>query len=190
MFYAFEQAQYDVSQCAAAFKAQFTDAAARVLVFFDTRYHHSFAALASLLSPSYPNVRFGTIALFVDPAQPLDAAARDKCVHILGRTFEVSPSDLASHTLFWIGGEGQTLTHLLMTHAKLPVFSYEPSAARVRREGEGINKGLMRRLFLVRFRLRVAVLSVCMCVCGLCVRLRAYVCVYRPHHCRQAGPSL
>lgn len=181
VFYAFDQAPCDVTQCAAAIKAHFTDVSSRVLVFLDPSYQHIASTLSAQLSPTFPNFSFGQVDLFVDPAIPMPEP-NGKSITILGRTFEIPPENLSQYTLLWIGGEGQTLTHLLMTHAKLPVFSLDPTTMKVRREGETVNKGLMRRLYLVR--LYTACLDISMCV-ATCVylSLRAFLLMLSVYHC-------
>jgi diphthamide biosynthesis protein 2 len=58
-------------------------------------------------------------------------------------------TDLKDYGFLYIGGEGRTLTNLVINYYKQTIYSFDPSTSSGRREGLSVNRDVMRRTLLI-----------------------------------------
>ncbi|XP_071501716.1 2-(3-amino-3-carboxypropyl)histidine synthase subunit 2-like [Diadema antillarum] len=69
---------------------------------------------------------------------------------LFGRTFSLEAgTTVEDYSVLYIGGEGRTLTNLMMTLNKCPFYTYDPSTSVARREELNVSRALMRRYYLI-----------------------------------------
>ncbi|KAG9464727.1 hypothetical protein GDO78_019476 [Eleutherodactylus coqui] len=141
--YVFGHKAVNVDLCAEAFQKRIPQRDSPVMVFSDVVYDHALGELETCLAASYPRAVFCKLS-WLEQAPPAGE------VYKFGRTF--SP-DLSlwpdGYSFFYVGGEGATLSNLLLTWPRCAFFSFNPVTNEARREGVHVNRALMKRYYLI-----------------------------------------
>lgn len=142
VMYVFGGKAVDVNLCVESFQNLFPDRQTPVVLFSDVVYEHILGELEARLARTYPRVVATKLSWVTDV--PSGEVRR------FGRSF--SP-DLTlwpdAYSLFYVGGEGPTLSNLLLTWPRCPFFSFNPETGEGRKEGLNVNRALMKRFYLI-----------------------------------------
>ncbi|KAM3914328.1 2-(3-amino-3-carboxypropyl)histidine synthase subunit 2 [Leptodactylus fuscus] len=141
--YVFGRKAVSADLCTEAFRNLFPERDAVVVVFSDVVYDYILGDLETRLSAAYPRVVFCKLCW-------LEVAPAAGEVYKFGRKF--SP-DLSlwpdGYSIFYVGGEGATLSNLLLTWPRCTFYSFNPATNESRREGVHVNRALMKRFYLI-----------------------------------------
>ncbi|XP_075688181.1 2-(3-amino-3-carboxypropyl)histidine synthase subunit 2 [Rhinoderma darwinii] len=141
--YVFGRKAVDVDRCTEAFQSLFPERDSPVVVFGDVVYDHILGELETRLAASYPRVAFCKLSWLEEAPTPGE-------VYKFGRKFSPDPNVWPDgYSVFYVGGEGPTLSNLLLTWPRCAVFSFNPVTAESRREGVHVNRALMKRFYLI-----------------------------------------
>ncbi|CAH2310541.1 2-(3-amino-3-carboxypropyl)histidine synthase subunit 2 [Pelobates cultripes] len=141
--YVFGRKAVDASLCADAFQRLFPDRETPVVIFTDVVYEHVLVHLEAQLGPNYPRAIFSKL-----PGQWEIPSPNETCK--FGRRFSPDPKFWPDgYSFFYVGGEGPTLSNLMLTWPRCPFFSYNPETAEGRKEGLNVNRALMKRFYLI-----------------------------------------
>ncbi|XP_069837362.1 2-(3-amino-3-carboxypropyl)histidine synthase subunit 2 [Dendropsophus ebraccatus] len=141
--YIFGRKAVDVDLCAQAFQNLFPEQDSRIVVFSDVVYDHVLGELEMRFMTIYPHVIFSKLSW-------LEEAPSAGEVYKFGRKFCPDPSLWpGSYNFFYVGGEGSTLSNLLLTWPHCTFFSFNPVTNESRREGVHVNRALMKRFYLI-----------------------------------------
>ncbi|CAI9587364.1 unnamed protein product [Staurois parvus] len=143
VMYVFGRKAADVNLCAESFHNFFPDHQTPVVVFSDVVYEHVLGELEALLARTHPRVVFTKLSWVSDGPSPGE-------VRRFGRSFSPDPTFWPdAFSLFYVGGEGPTLSNLLLTWPRCPFFSFNPETGEGRKEGLNVNRALMKRFYLI-----------------------------------------
>ncbi|KAM4022934.1 2-(3-amino-3-carboxypropyl)histidine synthase subunit 2 isoform 1-T2 [Anomaloglossus baeobatrachus] len=141
--YVFGRRAVNVDLCAEAFQTLFPEPDAPVVVFSDVVYDHVLGELETRFAGIYPRV------VFCKPSR-LEEAPSSGEVCKFGRKFCPNPGLWPDgYSVFYVGGEGATLSNLLLTWPLCAAFSFNPTTNESRREGVHVNRALMKRFYLI-----------------------------------------
>ncbi|XP_056389060.1 2-(3-amino-3-carboxypropyl)histidine synthase subunit 2 [Hyla sarda] len=141
--YVFGRKAVDVDLCAEAFRNLFPDGDAPVVVFSDVVYDHILGQLEMRLKATFPRAIFSKLSW-------QEEAPSTGEVYKFGRKFSPDPSLWPDgYSFFFVGGEGATLSNLLLTWPHCAFFSFNPATNESRREGVHVNRALMKRFYLI-----------------------------------------
>jgi len=169
VLYVFGRQQWNVAECAARMKEEF-GRTRNVVVLFDVQFYYGIDALKSALGTDFPNFSFAMIRTEVEQGHALtetpvldlvpspasdhvqggvvDYASQEHC--FCGRYFELPTGvPLSAREILYIGGEGATLTNVLMHYNQLSVWTFNPNGDLFRKESMGVNRALMKRFFMI-----------------------------------------
>ncbi|KAM8930108.1 2-(3-amino-3-carboxypropyl)histidine synthase subunit 2 [Pelodytes ibericus] len=143
VLYVFGRQAVDVRLCADAFRKLFPDGDTPVVIVSDVVYHHVIAQLEALLASSYPRVVFSGLSGNGEPSSPEE-------IRKFGRRFSPDPRLWPNdYSFFYVGGEGPTLSNLMLTWPRCPFSSFNPQTAEGRKETLNVNRALMKRFYLI-----------------------------------------
>ena len=105
-----------------------------------------------------------------------------------GRTWSLPEGDaIEDYSVFYVGGESATLTHLMLTLNKWPFYTFDPSTGTARKETLDVNRALMKRYYLMQKARDAEVIGIIVSSlsigtqqhtvgpCGLCLRADGYL---------------
>jgi diphthamide biosynthesis protein 2 len=171
VLYVFSQQTWNVERCASELTKQFGRDQS-VIVLFDVQHYYGIQHLRPLLSAEFPNFIFSEIPTKVkqrdthsyvssaqttskDPILTSENASNTDSgtpnAHVFsGRRF-VLPEGvrLEDCQIVYIGGEGATLTNIIMRYNTLTIWTYSIASEVLRKETVGANRALMKRFFLI-----------------------------------------
>ncbi|KAI9313719.1 diphthamide biosynthesis protein 2 [Dichotomocladium elegans] len=153
VLYVFGQQSMDIDHCVQEFQKIFTDPTAHVIIMCDVEY--SYAVGKRGVKDTYTHI----IPTVIQTESALQSATQsnetgqqeDNGRKRGGRYFKLDETTaIESCTIFFIGGESLTLTNIMMTYNKCPIFTYDPRTRIARRETVQVNRMLMKRYSLVQ----------------------------------------
>ncbi|XP_077133026.1 2-(3-amino-3-carboxypropyl)histidine synthase subunit 2 isoform X2 [Ranitomeya variabilis] len=143
VFYVFGRKAVNVDLCTEAFRDLFPARDAPVVVFGDVVYDHILGELETRFAAVYSRVVFCKLSW-------LEEASSSGEVCKFGRKFCPDPGLWPDgYSVFYVGGEGATLSNLLLTWPRCSFFSFNPVTNESRREGVHVNRALMKRFYLI-----------------------------------------
>ncbi|XP_053549559.1 2-(3-amino-3-carboxypropyl)histidine synthase subunit 2 [Bombina bombina] len=141
--YVFGHKKVDKDLCSYTFRNLYPDTKSHVVVLSDVVYSHIIDDLKSLLASDYTNVVFSKLTLQGETPSPDEICK-------FGRTFSPEPNLWpAGYSIFYVGGEGPTLSNLMLTWPSCSFFSFNPETGEGRKEGLRVNSALMKRFYLI-----------------------------------------
>ncbi|KAM4642686.1 2-(3-amino-3-carboxypropyl)histidine synthase subunit 2 [Discoglossus pictus] len=143
ILYVFGGRSINVDLCTDTFRGFYPDRESRVVILSDVLYEHVIVQLKSRLTSDYPNAIFSKLNLLGGEPSPGEVCK-------FGRCFLPEP-DLwpENYSIFYVGGEGPTLSNLMLTWPRCSFHSFDPKTGEGRKEGLSVNRALMKRFYLI-----------------------------------------